>query len=364
MLLKIIREGLGRVVVLVDQITRPTPMTRSPELQRDVDAAVQPMALYQYFACPFCIKTRRAIHRLNLPIALRDAQNDPEHRAALAADGGKIQVPCLRIDEPGGTRWLYESSDIIAYLEERFGADGPDGGRPDEPAQAPARSTDRGQNASQARRAHGPAFAADLAHPTTRSARPRATAAGWPSTVLCLGALGCAAAHAEPATLRAYECVENGVKNFSDKPCGRVERRVFLGYSSPKDVADQGPRLAAESQAEVRTDAFIDRLELKRAIARAEGRLSDLRKQRDAELARLRASINSGAVIHAIQPGQDSPTDFDPRQLVAAEMADHARIEEMRTISTRYAQDIAVAEQHLEQLQDDLATMETAADPP
>ncbi len=132
MLLKIIREGLGRTVAFIDQVTRPTPMTRPPEVQRDVDAAVQPMALYQYFACPFCIKTRRAIHRLNLPIALRDAQNNPEHRAALATDGGKIQVPCLRIDEPSGTRWLYESSDIIAYLEKRFGANAPGGGMPDD----------------------------------------------------------------------------------------------------------------------------------------------------------------------------------------------------------------------------------------
>ncbi|MDF3852182.1 hypothetical protein [Achromobacter denitrificans] len=29
-------------------------------------------------------------------------------------------MPCLRIEEAGGTRWMYESSDIIAYLEQRF----------------------------------------------------------------------------------------------------------------------------------------------------------------------------------------------------------------------------------------------------
>jgi glutaredoxin len=122
MLLKLGREGLGRAVAFIDQVTRPTPMQRSPDAQQQVNAAVSGMALYQYFACPFCIKTRRALHRLNLPIALRDAQRDPEHRATLGREGGRIQVPCLRIDDGDSTLWMYESDDIIRYLEGRFGA--------------------------------------------------------------------------------------------------------------------------------------------------------------------------------------------------------------------------------------------------
>ncbi|MDT4874859.1 hypothetical protein FQZ97_1101880 [compost metagenome] len=60
------------------------------------------------------------MHRLNLPIALRDAKNDEAHRAALLAGGGKVKVPCLRIEENGESRWMYESNDIIGYLESRF----------------------------------------------------------------------------------------------------------------------------------------------------------------------------------------------------------------------------------------------------
>jgi glutaredoxin len=120
MILKLIREGLGRVIVLVDTLTRPAPVQRGEAEQRKVDAAAAGLALYQYHACPFCTKTRRAIHRLNLPIELRDAQNDPEHRRTLEDRGGKIQVPCLHIQEPGEERWLYESRDIIDYLEGRF----------------------------------------------------------------------------------------------------------------------------------------------------------------------------------------------------------------------------------------------------
>ena len=120
MLIKLVREGLGRVIVFIDWITRPRRIERSPEAQAAVDAAARNLSLYQFYACPFCIKTRREIHRLNVPIELRDAQHDPVHRGDLAAGGGKIQVPCLRIDEHGETRWLYESSDVIAYLNDRF----------------------------------------------------------------------------------------------------------------------------------------------------------------------------------------------------------------------------------------------------
>ena len=120
MILKLLREGLGRIIVFFDYVTRPKPMHRSPEEQALVNKAAGRLTLYQFYACPFCVKTRRAIHRLNLPITTRDAQNDPTHRAALEAGGGKIKVPCLRIDEDDESRWLYESNEIIAYLNQRF----------------------------------------------------------------------------------------------------------------------------------------------------------------------------------------------------------------------------------------------------
>ncbi len=125
MLLKLVREGLGRTIAFVDQLTRPTPLVRSPEAQQAVEQAISGMSLYQYFACPFCIKTRRALHRLSLPLELRDAQKDPTHRSTLAREGGRIQVPCLRLDSAAGTEWVYESNEIIRYLEQRFGAAAP-----------------------------------------------------------------------------------------------------------------------------------------------------------------------------------------------------------------------------------------------
>ena len=121
MLLKLIRNALGQIVIFIDFITRPKPMQRSEENQQAINQVTANMALYQFRACPFCVKTRRAIIRLNLDIEKRDAINNAQHRADLAELGGEIKVPCLKIDEAGSTQWMYESSEIIAYLENRFG---------------------------------------------------------------------------------------------------------------------------------------------------------------------------------------------------------------------------------------------------
>lgn len=122
MLIKALRIGLGQIIIFLDFITRPRKLKRSPQEQAQVENAAADLALYQFHACPFCVKTRRTLHRLNVPVALRDAKNDGAHRQALLEQGGKLKVPCLRIEEQGESRWLYESKAIIAYLNERFAA--------------------------------------------------------------------------------------------------------------------------------------------------------------------------------------------------------------------------------------------------
>ncbi len=134
MILKALREGLGRLIVFVDWLTRPKPLRRDPERQRLVDEQVKGMKLYQLYACPFCIKTRRVIRRLNLPIETRDVQKGSPWRDELEQGGGRIQVPCLRIESDGQDVWMYESGDIIRFLEQRFG----------EPAQAAQSNSDAG----------------------------------------------------------------------------------------------------------------------------------------------------------------------------------------------------------------------------
>lgn len=118
--MKIVRWILGRLLLLIDRLTSPRPLSRDPSAQARIDAETRALQLFQFEGCPFCIKVRREIRRLNLKIALRDAQNDRAAERELVDGGGQRQVPCLRIEGEGAPRWLYESSDIVAYLRRRF----------------------------------------------------------------------------------------------------------------------------------------------------------------------------------------------------------------------------------------------------
>ncbi|WP_434695548.1 glutathione S-transferase N-terminal domain-containing protein [Pseudomonas sp. Z1-14] len=122
MIVKALRVGLGQLIIFIDFITRPGKKKRSAEAQAQVDQAARSLTLYQFHACPFCVKTRRALHRLNVPVALRDAKNNEQDRQTLLEQGGRIKVPCLRIEENGETIWMYESKVIIDYLDKRFSA--------------------------------------------------------------------------------------------------------------------------------------------------------------------------------------------------------------------------------------------------
>lgn len=116
-----LRLLLTPVMLLIDRLTAPTPIQRPEAEQQQVDSQTRALRLYQFRTCPFCIKTRHAVRRLALNIELRDAQHDPGSREELLKGGGEVKVPCLRISEPDGeVRWMYESDDIIAYLEGRF----------------------------------------------------------------------------------------------------------------------------------------------------------------------------------------------------------------------------------------------------
>ncbi|MFP3851659.1 glutathione S-transferase N-terminal domain-containing protein [Pseudomonas sp. W5-01] len=120
--MKAVRVGLGQLVIAGDFLTRPSKKKRSPEAQAAVETSAKALTLYQFHACPFCVKTRRALRRLNVPVALRDAKNNEPDRQALLSGGGRIKVPCLRIEEEGQTVWMYESKVIVDYLEKRFSA--------------------------------------------------------------------------------------------------------------------------------------------------------------------------------------------------------------------------------------------------
>jgi glutaredoxin len=120
--MKFVRWFLGRIVLFFNWLTWPKQGQRDAAAQVEVEQSLARYSLYHFDGCPFCIKVRRAMQRMNLPIELRDASPAGEHRTALANEGGRIMVPCLRIEkEDGSSEWMYESKDIIAYLDERYG---------------------------------------------------------------------------------------------------------------------------------------------------------------------------------------------------------------------------------------------------
>jgi glutaredoxin len=118
--LRLLRESSGRILILIDWLFKPSVVKRSDEEQVKVDLETKTLKLYQFYACPFCVKTRRAIKRLNLKVETRNAQAAGEFRKELELSGGKIKVPCLKVEVAGEASWIYESNDIIKYLDERF----------------------------------------------------------------------------------------------------------------------------------------------------------------------------------------------------------------------------------------------------
>lgn len=120
---KTLRVLLGPVMLLKENLSRPTGLVRPPAAQALVDQQCQSLALYQYKTCPFCIKVRQEISRLSLKIQRIDAQHEGRDRQELQQHGGQAKVPCLRItDHAGNSQWLYDSEKIKAYLQGRFSA--------------------------------------------------------------------------------------------------------------------------------------------------------------------------------------------------------------------------------------------------
>ena len=116
-LIKGLREGVGRLIVLGDFIFSPTQIKRDEQTQKKIDEKCQDFILYQFYACPFCIKARRNIKRLNLNIKKRSVSEGSPYREELLEQGGKVQVPCLKIQKGNEVQWLYESDAIIKFLE-------------------------------------------------------------------------------------------------------------------------------------------------------------------------------------------------------------------------------------------------------
>lgn len=118
MILKLIRKTLGALIIMGDQVFPAQPESQRTEAEkRALAPELARISLYQFQGCPFCLKVRRAIKRMDLDIRLVNCESEGTDRETLVREGGELQVPCLRIDRSGEkTTWLYESDAIIEYL--------------------------------------------------------------------------------------------------------------------------------------------------------------------------------------------------------------------------------------------------------
>lgn len=77
------------------------------------------LELYDFEGCPYCRKVREVLCELDLDYLVHPVAQGSPRRPELKKLGGKLQVPYL-VDPNTHTR-LYESDDIIDYLNERYG---------------------------------------------------------------------------------------------------------------------------------------------------------------------------------------------------------------------------------------------------
>ncbi len=84
----------------------------------DTPRHLKPLTLYNMEGSPYCRKVRETLSDLDLEHIVRNVPKGSPKRAELAKRGGKVQVPYL-ID-PNTHREMYESDDIVAYLEKQY----------------------------------------------------------------------------------------------------------------------------------------------------------------------------------------------------------------------------------------------------
>jgi glutaredoxin len=119
MIMSLIRWPIGRLILLINFVFSPTSPKRNETEQSKVDNKTKNLSLYQLPSCPFCVKVRRTMKREGMNIELRNINQKNNYREELIREGGKRTVPCLRIEKTDGqVQWLYESSDVIAHLQQ------------------------------------------------------------------------------------------------------------------------------------------------------------------------------------------------------------------------------------------------------
>jgi glutathione S-transferase len=82
-------------------------------------APEQPLELWSFEASPYCRIVREALCTLEIPYLLRNVAKGSPRRPQFLERSGKIQVPFIA--DPNTGVEMFESNDIVRYLEETYG---------------------------------------------------------------------------------------------------------------------------------------------------------------------------------------------------------------------------------------------------
>lgn len=114
------RQLKGKAFNLVDRLVPVRPVGRTADEQSQLDRESRRMHLYFSRSCPASISVRRQCQRLGLRVVEKDVVRVNAYRSELLNGGGAPKVPCLRVEDEQGGKWLYSPETILEYLKNRY----------------------------------------------------------------------------------------------------------------------------------------------------------------------------------------------------------------------------------------------------
>lgn len=83
-------------------------------------APVEPLELWSFEPSPYCALVRERLSELEIPYVLHNVARGSSARPAFEKRSGRMMVPYLA--DPNTGRELFESADIVTYLDATYGA--------------------------------------------------------------------------------------------------------------------------------------------------------------------------------------------------------------------------------------------------
>ena len=105
---------------LLNSVVSGAPRAARGTFVRASTSPDQPLELWSFEGSPFCRLARECLCELEIAYVLHNVAKGSAGRAALVERAGKMQVPYLH--DPNTGTGLYESADIIEYLETTYGS--------------------------------------------------------------------------------------------------------------------------------------------------------------------------------------------------------------------------------------------------